>query len=184
MLETADDLHFAFAICFAFFNVIESRLVISHPDDHDSIQGSISLPVASPVEAMSVRFPARSWNRTGAAQFGESGRGTDAFRIVTDEDEHLSCGPRGDPVGFDMAGAQDAVKASRSASWALISASSVSQRRAIARKADLAEAVAERMGPGRRAARWRISVIERDHGLCSALHGSVARHLQVSDHLD
>jgi hypothetical protein len=29
-LETADDLHFAFAICFAFFDVIESRQVISH----------------------------------------------------------------------------------------------------------------------------------------------------------
>ena len=43
-LETADDLHFAFAICFAFFDVIESRLVASHPDDHDAIQGSIGLP--------------------------------------------------------------------------------------------------------------------------------------------
>src|SRR5580704_16919615 len=27
-------------------------------------------------------------------------------------------------------------------------------------------------------------VTECDHGLCSALHGSVARHLQVLDHLD
>jgi hypothetical protein len=75
--------------------------VISHSDDHDSIQGSIGLPVASPVEAMSVRFPARGWNRTGAAEFGESGLGTDAFGIVADQDEHLSCGPRGDPVGFE-----------------------------------------------------------------------------------
>jgi hypothetical protein len=57
--ETADDLHCAFAICFAFFDIIESRLVISHPDDYDSIQGSIGLPVAATVEAMSVRFPAR-----------------------------------------------------------------------------------------------------------------------------
>ena len=73
---------------------------ISHLDDHDSIQGSISLPVASPVEAMSVRFPARGWNRTGAAEFGESGVGTDAFGIVTDEDEHLSCGTRGEGRGI------------------------------------------------------------------------------------
>ena len=73
----------------------------SHPDDHDAIQGSISLPVASPIEAMSVRFPARGWNRTGAAEFGESGLGTDAFGIVPDEDEHLSCGARGDPMGFE-----------------------------------------------------------------------------------
>jgi hypothetical protein len=47
------------------------------------------------------------------------------------------------PWASSMAGAQDAVKASRSASWALISASSVSQRRASARKAALAEAVVE-----------------------------------------
>src|SRR5580700_6581189 len=63
------------------------------------------------------------------------------------------------PWASSMAGAQDAVKASRSASWALISASSISQRRAMARKAALVEAVAERIGPGRRAARWRISAI-------------------------
>jgi len=50
---------------------------------------------------MSVRFPARGWNRTGAAEFGESGHGTDAFWIISDEDEHLSCGTRGDPVGFE-----------------------------------------------------------------------------------
>jgi hypothetical protein len=62
-------------------------------------------------------------------------------------------------MGFELAGAQDAVKASRAASWALISASSISQRRAMARKAPLAEAVTERIGPGRRAARWRISAI-------------------------
>src|ERR1700730_7605742 len=88
-LETADDLHFTFAVCFAFFDVIESRLVISHPDDRDAIQGSIGLPVASPVEAMSVCSSARGWNRTGAAEFGESRLGTDAFGIVPDEDEHL-----------------------------------------------------------------------------------------------
>jgi hypothetical protein len=81
--------------------IIESRLVISHPDDYDSIQGSIGLPVAATVEAMSVRFPARGWNRTGTAEFGESGLGTDAFGIVADEDEHLSRGTRGDPVSFE-----------------------------------------------------------------------------------
>ena len=80
---------------------LEGWLVVSHPDDHDAIEGSIGLPVASPVEAMPVRFPARGWNRTGAAEFGESGVGTDAFGIVADEDEHLSCGPRGDPFGFE-----------------------------------------------------------------------------------
>src|ERR1019366_1670992 len=64
-----------------------------------------------------------------------------------------------------MAGAQDAVKASRSASWALISASSISQRRAIARKAPLAEAVTEVIGPGRGAARWRIGVMGLDFGI-------------------
>ncbi len=58
------------------FDVIESRLVASHPDDHYAIQGSISLPVASPVEAMSVRFPARGWNWAGAAEFGESSLGS------------------------------------------------------------------------------------------------------------
>lgn len=103
-----------------------------------------------------------------------------------------------------MAGAQDAVKASRSASWALISASSVSQRRAMARKAALAEAVADR-GPRPEGSQvadqrhhtgdtverlaqgcWRADDdgLECDHGLRSALHGSVARHLQVPDHLD
>ena len=100
-LETTDDLHFAFAICFAFFDIIKSRLVASHPDDHDAIQGSVSLPVSSPIEAMAVRFAARGWNRTDAAEFGESGLGTDAFGIVADEDEHLGCGPCGDPVGFE-----------------------------------------------------------------------------------
>ncbi len=91
---------FAFAICFAFFDVIEGRLV-PHSDDHDPIQGSIGLSVASPIEAMAVRFAARSWNRTGAAEFGEGGLGTDAFGIVADEDEHLGGGPCGDPVGFE-----------------------------------------------------------------------------------
>jgi len=75
--------------------------VISHPDDRDAIQGSIGLPVASPVEAMSVCSSARGWNRTGAAEFGESRLGTDAFGIVPDEDEHLSCSTRGDPMGFE-----------------------------------------------------------------------------------
>ena len=73
----------------------------SHPDDHDAIQGGISLPVSSPVEAMSIRFPARGWNWAGAAEFGESSLGMDAFRIVPDEDEHLSCSTRGDPMGFE-----------------------------------------------------------------------------------
>jgi len=73
------------------------------------------------------------------------------------------------------------------------SASSVSQRRAIARKAPFAEAVTERIGPGgqqvadqrhltddtvERLAQggWRVDDdgLECDHGLCSALHGSVA----------
>jgi len=133
--------------------------VIPHSDDHDPIQGSIGLSVASPIEAMAVRFAARGWNRTDAAEFGESGLGTDAFGIVADEDEHLGGGPCGIPWASSMAGTQEAVNASRSASWALISASSVSQRRAIARKAPFAEAVTERIGPGRRAAKWRISAI-------------------------
>jgi hypothetical protein len=63
------------------------------------------------------------------------------------------------PWASSMAGAQDTVKASRLTSWTLISASSVSQRHASARKAALAEAAAERMGPGLRAARCRISAI-------------------------
>src|ERR1019366_3782545 len=96
-----------------------------------------------------------------------------------------------------MIGAQDAVKASRSASWALISASRISQRRAIARKAPLAEAVTEVQVADRRHLAddvverrgqgcWRVDDdgLECDHGLRSALHGGVARHLQVPDHLD
>ena len=52
--------------------------MIPHSDDHDPIQGSIGLSVASPIEAMAVRFATRGRNRTGAAEFGESGLGTDA----------------------------------------------------------------------------------------------------------
>jgi len=131
--------------------------VIPHSDDHDPIQGSIGLSVASPIEAMAVRFALEA----GTGQTPQSWRkrlGTDAFGIVADEDEHLGGGPCGDPWASSMAGTQEAVNASRSASWALISASSVSQRRAIARKAPFAEAVTERIGPGR-AAKWRISAI-------------------------
>src|SRR3954462_10755346 len=53
-------------------------------------------------------------------------------------------------------GAQAVVRVSRSASWLLISASSISQRRARARNVALAEAVGEVIAPGLRAAKWRI----------------------------
>ena len=74
--------------------------MIPHSNDHDPIQGSIGLSVASPIEAMAVRFAARCWNRTGAAEFGESGLGTDAFGMSPTM-MSISCGTRGDPMGFE-----------------------------------------------------------------------------------
>src|ERR1019366_2814613 len=52
----------------------------------------------------------------------------------------------------------------------------------VADQRHLADDAVERLAQGC----WRVDDdgLECDHGLCSALHGSVARHLQVPDHLD
>src|SRR4051812_38223 len=63
------------------------------------------------------------------------------------------------PCAWTSSGARAAVSVSRWASWPLISSSSASQRRAIARRLAFADAAVEVIGPGRRAARCRIRAI-------------------------
>ncbi len=160
-----------------------------------------------PVEAMSIRFPARGWNWAGAAEFGESSLGTDAFGIVPDEDEHLSCSTRGDPMGFEhgrragygqsleigIMGSDFGIKrqpASRECPQGSLGRGRCRDNRLqawlegsqVADQRHLADDLVERLAQGCRCV--DDDGLECDHGLCSALHGSVARHLQVPDHLD
>ena len=84
--------------------------MIAHSDDHDPIQGGVGLWFL-PIEAMAVRFAARGWNRTGAAEFGESGLGTDAFGIVSPTRISISAAVPVEIHGLRGGRRQDAVNA-------------------------------------------------------------------------
>ena len=122
---------------------------MAHADDDDPVQGGVSLPGCRRGSLGSGTTFARCWNWTHAAELGERGFRTDALRIVADKNQHFDYVPGSDPGAFSMAGACAVVRASRSASCALISALRVSQRRAIARRAVLTDATVEITGPDR-----------------------------------
>jgi len=127
------------------FDVIEGRLVIPHSDDHDRYRAALACRFASRLKAMA--FVCRSsWNRTDAAEFGESGLGTDAFGLSPTR-MSISARSCGEIRGFEhgryagggqcleigIMGSDFGIKCQPAPSYC--------------RKAPFAEAVTERIGP-------------------------------------
>src|SRR4051812_42399592 len=136
----------------------------AHPDDHHPIESRIGLPVAAAVEPMSDCLAAGGRDRAGPAQLGKGRFGADPIGLIAHKDQHLGGGAGGDPISRSQGrrtGGRECIQMSLMGLdlRALISASSVSQRCARARRAALAEAVGEVSAPARSAAKCRISAI-------------------------
>ena len=74
-------------------DVVNRGLVESHADDDGAIDRGVQLSVAAAVDAVSPRGHSGG-RRDGAdaGKFREGGFGSDAFRVVADDDEDLGCG--------------------------------------------------------------------------------------------
>ena len=103
--ETADDLELAFPLSCFLRHVVAGRLVVSEPDDGDAVQCHVALPVAAPVEPVTVGLAAGRGDGTRAAEFGERGLVADAFGVVPGDD--------GDRGRGDGAGAVDVEQGTR-----------------------------------------------------------------------
>ena len=103
--ETADDLELAFPFSCFLRHVVAGRLVVSEPDDGDAVQCHVALPVAGPVEPVTVGLAAGRGDGTRAAEFGERGLVADAFGVVPGDD--------GDRGRGDGAGAVDVEQGTR-----------------------------------------------------------------------
>lgn len=112
--------------------------------------------VAASVEAVARGLAAGCRDGADAAEFCEGGLRSDPFGIVAENDQHLRDRAGGAAI---RAGAWWQTNLSSTSSSLRISASRASHRRASMRSAVVAEAVVEEMGPGRKAANARISVI-------------------------
>ena len=73
-------------------DVVESRLVPAHADDHDPVEGRVGLAVASAEEPVSVRDPGRGGESDRRRRASRMPRRTGpAFGIVAGDDHHLGC---------------------------------------------------------------------------------------------
>ena len=108
---------------------------------------------------MAVGFAAGRWDWTGATHLGESCFRLDALGIVADQQQHLGGGAGGDAMRLNQLRGTSGGERFEVGVVFLDLGIQLSQRRAIARSAILADTVTEVITPGRRAARRLISVI-------------------------
>lgn len=104
-LQAADDLAFAQAFGGAPLDVVAGRLVATHPDDRDDVEGTVCGAVAAAAEPVSAAG-ASAAGRLGrdAAELGEGGFVADAFGVVARGDEELASDLDADTVQFDQFG--------------------------------------------------------------------------------
>ena len=96
--EAPDDLASGPAVSGPSRDVINSPLVVPHADDDGSIQGSVGLSVAAPIEAVPAGgHPRRGWDRTRAAEFREGGFRANPVGVIAEDDQHLGRGVGADP---------------------------------------------------------------------------------------
>ena len=96
--EAPDDLASGPAVSGPSRDVINSPLVEPHADDDGSIQGSVGLSVAAPIEAVPAGgHPRRGWDRTRAAEFREGGFRANPVGVIAEDDQHLGRGVGADP---------------------------------------------------------------------------------------
>src|SRR5204862_2126949 len=55
----------------------------------DDVQGAVGMPIAASVEAVPDGFAGRGGNRTGPAERGKAGLGSEAIRIVAGSEQQL-----------------------------------------------------------------------------------------------
>jgi len=99
-LDAANDLTSGFTFSCSSGRIDLGGLVITHSDDGNPIQRSIGLPISAPVKAHAGCFAAGRRDWTDAAQLGQGGLGSDALRIVPDEDQHFRNGHGGNAMRF------------------------------------------------------------------------------------
>ena len=96
--EAPDDLASGPAVSGPSRDVINSPLMVPHADDDGSIQGSVDLSVAAPIEAVPAGgHPRRGWDRTRAAEFREGGFRANPVGVIAEDDQHLGRGVGADP---------------------------------------------------------------------------------------
>ena len=79
-------------------DVIEGRLVPSHPNNHGPVDGGVGLSVTASVEAVAVCHTRRCRDWADTDELRERGFGGDAVGVVTGHDHHLRGTVRSDPV--------------------------------------------------------------------------------------
>src|SRR4029453_10895901 len=70
-LQAAQDLLFGLALGGAPCHVVAGGRVPAQPDDHDSVQRRVGLPVTTPVQPMPSSLAGGGLHRRGAAERGE-----------------------------------------------------------------------------------------------------------------
>ena len=97
LLEAPDNFPLGHPLGAATRDVVDSRLVVTHPDYDGSVKGGIGLAVATPGEAVPDREAGAGRDGAGAAELGKRRFGAHTFVVVAENNEHLGRGVSADP---------------------------------------------------------------------------------------
>ena len=88
--ETTNDLRLAHPLSGAAMHVLPCSEVMTKPDQNNSIESGIGLPVATPVQPVPVGLSRGGRNWIHAAQRGEGRLGVDALRVTAGRNQQCS----------------------------------------------------------------------------------------------